>query len=94
VYEKLREWKTVLDKGTKELNDEQLKIKDSFLKADEIIFHCQTSQRYSDAKNTSQFESDETTFSQFGIPQRDQDAIYTSQIILIESKLLDREVPS
>ncbi|RIB21909.1 hypothetical protein C2G38_2014583 [Gigaspora rosea] len=84
VYEKLREWRIILDKGTNELNNEELKIKNAFLKADEIIFsQSETLQRHTDAKYTFQFEIDEIISSRPETPKRDPDAIYTAQLIII-----------
>ncbi|CAG8757532.1 7121_t:CDS:2, partial [Racocetra fulgida] len=84
VYKKLREWKIILDKGIEELNEDNRKIKNAFLKTDEIIFS--QLQWHPDAtKCASQLEAD---ISQFGIPQRDS---YTSKLIIPISKLLNRE---
>ncbi|CAG8760345.1 24629_t:CDS:2 [Gigaspora margarita] len=87
------EWRKILDKKTNIV--EELKIKNAFLKADEIIFsQSETLQLHSDAKYTSQFEIDEIIFSRPETPQRDPVAIYTSQLIIIESKLLNCESQS
>ncbi|RIB01920.1 kinase-like domain-containing protein [Gigaspora rosea] len=77
IYEKSRKWKITLDKET-ELNDDELKIKNAFLKADMIISQFETLQRHPDAKYTTQLEADEIISSQSG---RDLGAIYTSQYI-------------
>ncbi|CAG8511438.1 3956_t:CDS:2, partial [Racocetra fulgida] len=65
------------DKQAKELNYEELKIKNEFLEADGIIFsQLKTLQRH---PNASQLESDENIFSQCETPQRDS---YECQLIL------------
>ncbi|CAG8500298.1 2187_t:CDS:2 [Dentiscutata heterogama] len=54
AYEKLQEWKIILDKNANELDDIQLKIRNEFLKADEIIPTLSTtSQQHQDAIYTS-----------------------------------------
>ncbi|CAG8635865.1 1097_t:CDS:2 [Cetraspora pellucida] len=127
VYEKLKGWTIILDKGTKELNDiflgadermniisdkgtkkvdynafmraieiveminderakelkyEKLKIKNEFLKADEVILsQLETSKQYPDTNYMSQVETDEIIPLQSETQQRNPDAIYTSQFI-------------
>ncbi|CAG8521983.1 6062_t:CDS:2 [Racocetra fulgida] len=64
---------------TKVLNDE-LKIKNEFLKADKmIVSQLEALQRHPDAKYKSQLEEDEIISLQFETPQRDP---YASQLIL------------
>ncbi|CAG8520609.1 12866_t:CDS:2 [Racocetra fulgida] len=61
-----------IEKRIEELNNEELKIKDEFIKADEIIIS---------QLETSQQHPDEIISLQSETSQRDPNAIYTSQFI-------------
>ncbi|CAG8573591.1 16244_t:CDS:2, partial [Racocetra fulgida] len=65
----------------KKLSYEELKIKNAFLKADEIIFsRSKTLEQHPDLNYTSELEIDEIIFSQSKILKQHPDTNYTSRL--------------